>query len=71
MRQQSKQMPMTPLSRGSAELDGLQTVILYLHLSTCGIDATESIRFSQSCLVDFCGDLAAATLQSQHVRIQT
>ncbi|HTM54466.1 MAG TPA: hypothetical protein VL175_10580 [Pirellulales bacterium] len=69
MRQQSKQIPVTPLSRGSAELDGLQTVILYL--SACGIDATESSRFSQSCLVDFCGALAAATLQSQHVRIQT
>jgi hypothetical protein len=71
MRQQSKQLPTTPLSRGSAGLDGLQSVILYLHLSACGIDATECIRFSQSCHVDFCGALAAATLQSQHVRIQT
>src|SRR5690349_2751772 len=41
MRQQSEQLPMTPLSRGSAGLDGLQSVILYFYLSTCGIDATE------------------------------
>lgn len=70
MRRPSKQVPTDPpYHRKSVEKDGSQ--VLALVLATCGDALTDGGGFGRPFCADFCGSLAAATLQSQHVRIQT
>jgi hypothetical protein len=69
MRQRSNQVPAAPLSGNSAGQEGPQAVILFL--VSFGSVLAEGSGFGQPYHPNFCGSLATATLQSQHVRIQT
>ena len=69
MRQPSNQVPTNPPLRTGAEKDSPQ--VLALLLATCGNALGDGNNFNAAVHSVFHGSLAIATLQSQHVRIQT
>jgi hypothetical protein len=69
MRQPSNQVPTNPPVRTRTDKENLQ--VLALLMATCGEALTDGGNFAKAAQSDFCGSLAATTLQSQHVRIQT
>ena len=69
MRQPSKQVPTDVPLRKSTEKNGLQ--VFALDLATCNVALAIPGGFASPDGADFRGALAAPTLQSCHVRIQT
>ena len=67
--QPSNQVPNNPPVRTRTDKENSQ--VLALLMATCGVALTVGGDFAKAVQSDFCGSLAAPTLQSQHVRIQT
>jgi hypothetical protein len=69
MRQPSNQVPTSPPLRTNSEKEHSQ--LLALVGATCEVSQVDCGSFNSAAQSDFCGSLAAGTLQSQHIRIQT
>jgi hypothetical protein len=67
--QPANQAPSNPPVRTRSDKENSQ--VLALLMATCGVALTAGGDFAKAAHSDFCGSLAAPTLQSQHVRIQT
>jgi hypothetical protein len=68
MRQTSNQAPTNPPLRGAAERDHSQVIAVVMAIVEVQGDGGQRVFGAP---VDTCGSPSAATLQSQHVRIQT
>ena len=69
MRQPSNQVPTNPPLRTGTEKESSQ--VLAVLMANFGSALTDGGQFHRAVPSDFHGPLAAGTLQSQHVRIQT
>jgi hypothetical protein len=69
MRKQSNQVPTNPPLRSNSAKENSQALALVV--TTCDSSHSTGGSFNSSAHSDVCGSLAAGTLQSQHIRIQT
>jgi hypothetical protein len=69
LRQPSNQIPTDPPLRTTSEKD--KSHVLVLVFATCEVSAADCCTFHNGARSGLGGSLAAGTLQSQHIRIQT